>query len=125
MTRRRPHADCPRELDGGVGPRKCPHVDTCDYHAASHRRAGLTAREAIRATVGLELGDDCTLDVTDRTRLEREPLSLTKIGLRLGVNRSRVSTCFRSGMRKVAQELGVEERELEAYVVAALRRGRS
>lgn len=125
MTRRRPYADCPRELDGGVGPRRCPHVDACDYHAAGGRRFGVSAREAVRATIGLELGDDCTLDVADRTALEREPLSLTKIGLRLGVNRSRVSTSFRSAVRKVAQALEVDERELVARVVDALKRGRS
>lgn len=123
--RRRPIAECPRELDGDVGPRKCPHVDACDHHVASDRRLGLSAREAVRATIGLELGDDCTLDVADRTRLEREPLSMTLIGLRLGVSRSRVSTSFRSGLRKVAQVLGVDERELAARVVDALKRGRS
>lgn len=118
-------ADCPRFVDAGVGPRRCPHVDRCPHHNAFGRRLGLSAREAVRATIGLELGDDCSLDVAARTRLDREPLSLTKIGLRLGVNRSRVSTSFRSAIRKVAQRLEVDERELVARVVEALKHGRS
>jgi hypothetical protein len=117
-------ADCPRLVDGGVGPRVCWHEDDCTYHNLYQVRLGVTSRGASRAAVAIDLGDECSLDAADRTKLEGEPMALTKVALRLGVSKQRASTLSDLAIRKLAKAMGASDRKIVFRALMAwLRRG--
>lgn len=106
-------AGCPRDRDGGIGPRACGYLDTCRHHnlfAVRVRRPPALAR----VTAALALVDDCSLDVAARTRLEldtrgrRRVLSYRRIGLRLGVSKQRTSIIADLALRHLAERLGLK-----------------
>jgi len=97
-------AGCPRDRDGGLGPRVCPFARVCPHHNL-HELVGRRGRgrpaDPAREVEAFELRDDCSFDVAERVRLDelrvrrkarrRHVMSLERIGLHLGMSRQAVA----------------------------------
>jgi hypothetical protein len=122
-ARSSPPFDCPRKVDGGIGPRVCEHR-TCPNHVlheAGARHGRLAARNL---RVLMLLGNDCTDDIVDQ---HPEGMSPPLIALYLAITEQQARKVLRRILLKSAatvDESANDERKVRTPVNAWLARRR-
>jgi hypothetical protein len=92
-------AECPRNRDGGAGPRACGLV-ACPYHLRAAGARG-PAGAPRRVRLAVLQPHTCTLDVADVVRESGDLLDFEEIGALQGISRQAVEETFRSALGKL------------------------
>lgn len=115
-----PPLGCPRQANGGDGPRFCGIV-ACRVYLKDGAGRGRPSTKRERAKELRALPDHCTLDVVARARAAAVALHFEEIGALMGITGEAARQSCMRAVKKVRALLGIstDDTDVEALAISA------